>query len=210
VERGCRLPQRSSILIEILERDPQTRQGVLHLDLHGRLRPLRHPCDFGKWRQRIFLPIGMTKSVVHDETLPEIPNRAIGYEPDGDGFVLNDYDPLNVIIGSGGIYSTLDDMFLWDQALYGESLVSKASLELAFASGTNNAGESLEYGFGWRIEVFQGHRVVRHGGSWVGFRTHILRIPDLQFSIVLLSNRADTNAEDFVDRVAAIYLAEPD
>jgi CubicO group peptidase (beta-lactamase class C family) len=161
-------------------------------------------------RQRIFLPIGMTKSVGHDETLPEIPNRAIGYEPDGDGFVLNDYDPLNVIIGSGGIYSTLDDMFLWDQALYGESLVSKASLELAFASGTNNAGESLEYGFGWRIEVFQGHRVVRHGGSWVGFRTHILRIPDLQFSIVLLSNRADTNAEDFVDRVAAIYLAEPD
>jgi hypothetical protein len=49
-----------------------------------------------------------------------------------------------------------------------------------------------------------------HGGSWVGFRTHILRIPDLQFCIVLLSNRADTDAEDFVDRVAAIYLAETD
>ena len=157
-------------------------------------------------RQRIFLPLGMTHSVVHDETKPEIANRAIGYEPDGEGFALNDYDPLNVIIGSGGIYSTLNDLYRWDQALYGETLVSKATLDLAFTSGTNNAGELLEYGFGWRIDEVQGHKAVRHGGSWVGFRTHILRIPDLRFSIVLLSNRADTDAEDFVDRVAALYL----
>jgi CubicO group peptidase (beta-lactamase class C family) len=161
-------------------------------------------------RQRIFLPLGMKHSVVHDDALPQIQNRAIGYEPDEDSFALNDYDPLNVIIGSGGIYSTLDDLYRWDQALYGESLVGRESLELAFTSGTNNAGEMLDYGFGWRIEDFEGHKVLRHGGSWVGFRTHILRIPDLKFSIVLLSNRADTDTEDFVDRVAAIYLAETD
>jgi CubicO group peptidase (beta-lactamase class C family) len=161
-------------------------------------------------RQRIFLPLGMIHSVVHDDALPQIENRAIGYEPDGNGFALNDYDALNAIIGSGGIYSTLNDLYRWDQALYGESLVSRESLEIAFTSGTNNAGEPLEYGFGWRIEDLEGHKVLRHGGSWVGFRTHILRIPDLQFCIVLLSNRADTDAEDFVDRVAAIYLAETD
>lgn len=159
-------------------------------------------------RSRIFLPIGMTHSVVHDETKPDIPNRAIGYAPDGDGFARDDYDPLNVIIGSGGIYSTLDDLYRWDQALYGESLVSQATLDLAFTSGTNNAGEPLDYGFGWRIDEYRGHKVVRHGGSWVGFRTHILRIPDLEFSIVLLSNRADTDAEELVDGVAAIYLEE--
>jgi CubicO group peptidase (beta-lactamase class C family) len=159
-------------------------------------------------RQRIFLPLSMKHSVVHDDSLPTIPNRAIGYDPETDGFALNDYDPLNAIIGSGGIYSTLNDLIRWDQALYGESLVSKATLGLAFTAGTNNSGESLDYGFGWRIEDFAGHKVVRHGGSWVGFRTHILRIPQLQFSIVLLSNRSDTDAEDFVDQVAAIYLAE--
>jgi CubicO group peptidase (beta-lactamase class C family) len=159
-------------------------------------------------RQRIFLPLGMSQSVVHDDSLPEISNRAIGYEQDGSGFALNDYDPLNAIIGSGGVYSSLNDLVRWDQALYGDSLVSKRSIDLAFTSGTDNQGESLEYGFGWRIEEMAGHKVVRHGGSWVGFRTHILRIPDLRFSVILLSNRADTDAEDFVDRVAAIYLEE--
>ncbi|MEQ9562851.1 MAG: serine hydrolase domain-containing protein [Woeseiaceae bacterium] len=159
-------------------------------------------------RQRIFLPLGMQHSVVHDDTLPQIGNRAIGYEPEDKGFALNDYDPLNAIIGSGGIYSTLNDLYRWDQALNGESLASRQSLDLAFSSGTNNSGESLDYGFGWRIEDFNGHKVLRHGGSWVGFRTHILRIPELRFSIVLLSNRADTDAENLVDQVAAIYLAE--
>jgi CubicO group peptidase (beta-lactamase class C family) len=156
-------------------------------------------------RKNIFLPLGMTHSVVHDDRLPAVRNRAIGYDP-ADGFVLDNDDPLNAIIGSGGIYSTLDDLFLWDQALYGESLVSKATLDLAFTSGTNNAGESLDYGFGWRIDEYAGHKVLRHGGSWVGFRTHILRIPDLQFSVILLSNRSDTDAEKYVDQVAAIYL----
>jgi CubicO group peptidase (beta-lactamase class C family) len=158
--------------------------------------------------QRIFTPLGMSHSLVYDERLPAIANRAYGYDPDGDGFKLDDYDPLNAIIGSGGVYSTINDLVRWDQALYGEALVSKKTLDLAFTSGTSNNGESLDYGFGWRIESFGGHKRVRHSGSWVGFRSHIARIPDLHFTIIMLSNRGDVDLESYVDRITSIYLGD--
>ena len=157
-------------------------------------------------RERIFNPLHMDNSLVHDHTFPEIPNRAIGYDPVEDGFEPNDFDPLNGIVGSGGIYSNLEDMYRWDQALYGEQLVSQESLEAAFTAGRNNQGESIDYGFGWRIETTRGHKRVRHSGSWVGFRTHIARIPDLGFSIIILSNNSEFSPGDYIDPITDIYL----
>ena len=158
-------------------------------------------------QQRIFTPLGMNNSRVHDDTLPVIPNRARGYEPVEGGFALNDYSALNAIVGSGDLFSTLNDLYRWDQALYTEALVSAATLELAFTSGTNHKGESLDYGFGWRTEEYAGHKRLRHGGSWVGFRSHIARIPDLRFTVILLSNRADFEPEGYVDTITDLYLA---
>lgn len=155
---------------------------------------------------RIFDVAGMSSSLVHDHTEPEIRNRALGYDPDGAGFKLNDADLLNGIVGSGGIYATLNDMFKWDQALYGEQLVNQDLIEQAFSSGRSNDGELLNYGFGWRIDDYEGYRTVRHGGSWVGFRTHIVRIPELRFAAVLLSNRSDFEAEAAIDKIVASYL----
>ncbi len=157
-------------------------------------------------QERIFAPLGMDNSRVHDHNLPVIPNRARGYEPAEGGFVLNNDDPLNAIIGSGSIFSTLNDLCRWDQALYTEDLVSAATLELAFTSGTNNHGESLDYGFGWRTDEYAGHKRLRHGGSWVGFRSHIARIPELKFTVILLSNRADFEPEAYVDTITDLYL----
>jgi len=157
-------------------------------------------------RERIFEPLNMDTSLVHDHEFPEIAQRAFGYDIAAGEFVLNDYDPLNGIVGSGGIYSNLEDMYRWDQSLYTDQIVSKAALASAFATGTNDSGESIEYGFGWRVEETRGHKRVRHGGSWVGFRTHIARIPDLKFSIVILSNRSDISPGEYIDPITDIYL----
>lgn len=156
---------------------------------------------------RLFAPLGMQGTLVHDHTRPDVPHRAIGYAPneDGEGYVLDNDDPLNGIVGSGGVYSTLNDLYRWDQALYGESLVSRRALEEAFTRARLNDGTGIDYGFGWRIEEHDGHRRVRHGGSWVGFRTHIARCPEEGFSVIILSNRADVNPEEYVERIAAIW-----
>lgn len=178
-------------------------------------------------RERVFTPAGMPTAVVHDHTLPAIPHRATGYDLDdggdgnGDGngedngkgnrFRLDEDSPLNGIVGSGGIYASLRDMAGWDQALYGSKLVSPESLAIAYTSGTNAAGEAIDYGFGWRIGRYDGHLMVWHGGSWVGFRSHILRIPDLRFSVITLSNRGDFDAAAAVRAIAEAYLgAAPD
>ncbi|MGH8131454.1 MAG: serine hydrolase domain-containing protein [Steroidobacteraceae bacterium] len=167
--------------------------------------------DFASFmRERIFLPLAMQGALVHDHTRPAVPRRALGYEPEGDGYKLNDDDPLNGIVGSGGVYATLNDMYRWDQALYGETLVTHRTLEEAFTPALSNDGKAIDYGFGWRIESHNGHRRVRHGGSWVGFRTHVARCPEERFTVVILSNRADFYPEEYVERITGIYLSRAD
>ncbi|HSD68909.1 MAG TPA: serine hydrolase domain-containing protein [Woeseiaceae bacterium] len=157
-------------------------------------------------RERIFIPSGMMSSYVHDDRLPGIPNGARAYAPSGDGFAPDYDNPLNAIVGSGSIFSSLNDLVRWDEVLYTDKLVSAETLELAFTSGTTNSGEPLDYGFGWRIDEYAGHKRLRHGGSWVGFRSHIARIPERRFSVILLSNRADFEPEDYVDTITGLYL----
>ena len=160
--------------------------------------------------ERIFAELGMANSVVLDDRHPKLAKRAYGYRVDGGGFALNDDDPLNYIIGSGGVYSTVEDMYLWDQALYGENLVSKTTLARAFSPVRLNSGKSFPYGFGWRLDEHLGRPRIGHGGSWVGFRTFIGRYVDDRFSVVVLTNLAEADPEGISDAIAAIYLADGD
>jgi CubicO group peptidase (beta-lactamase class C family) len=101
-------------------------------------------------------------------------------------------------------------MFLWDQALYGERLVSRATLDQAFTGAVLNDGGKTDYGFAWRIDEYRHSRRLEHGGSWVGFRSHIARHPGIGLTIVILANRSDFEPEKYVDRIADIYLAAMD
>jgi CubicO group peptidase (beta-lactamase class C family) len=155
----------------------------------------------------VFLPAGMDNSLIYDRTEPEIANRAYGYEPDGRRFKLNDYNELNYLSGSGGMYATLEDFFAWDQALYGEDVVSSATLAEGFTSHKLNNGDDIEYGFGWGLDLYRGHHRIDHGGSWVGFRTNIARFPEEKTTIVVLTNRTDGAPAAYVEKIADIYLA---
>jgi N-acyl-D-aspartate/D-glutamate deacylase len=160
--------------------------------------------------ERIFAELGMTNTVVFDDRQPRLAKRAYGYRIDGDGFALNDDDPLNYLVGSGTVYSTVEDLFLWDQALYGENLVNKLALATAFSPARLNSGELYPYGFGWRLDEHLGRRRVAHSGGWVGFETFIARYVDDRFSVIVLTNLREAEPESIADTIAAIYLAERD
>ncbi len=161
--------------------------------------------------ERIFEPLGMKHSLVYDHTKPHVERRVLGYDNDDrKGYKLNDEHPLNGIVGSGGIFTTLGDMYLWDQALYGERLVSQATLSQAFTGAVLNDGTRSDYGFGWRIGEYRHSQRIEHGGSWVGFRSHIARQPGIGLTIVILSNRSDFEPAKYIDRIADIYLAAMD
>lgn len=158
-------------------------------------------------RENVFEPLGMANTVVFENLETEVVHRAFGYSKGEESFVLNDDHVLNIIIGSGGIYSTVEDLYLWDQALSTEKLVRRATLEEAWTPARLNNGEQYPYGFGWRLGPYGAlGRRVAHAGGWVGFSTFIARYPERRFSVILLSNLDDFEGERFVNRIVDIYF----
>jgi len=138
-------------------------------------------------KDRIFKPMGMNDSgYAHSETI--IPHRASGYERSSHGLQNARFYDMSIPFAAGALYSTVGDLFLWDQALYGERLIPENLRELLFKPNLEN------YGFGWGILIPKhgspnaGETVLMHGGAIFGFQSVIERIPKEKELIVLLDN----------------------
>ena len=128
-----------------------------------------------------------------------------GFDQDASGLAVGYVDqntaaPAQVIDSSftysaGALYSTVGDLYRWDQALYTEQLISRELLDQMFAPRISlypDAVGSTEYGYGWFVLDHQGRRMVGHGGAVDGFRAWIFRYPDDRITIILLSNQEDS------------------
>ncbi len=157
-------------------------------------------------RENIFEPIGMDQTVAFVEGVNTVPNRAFGYAVEGDGFVPSDQSPTSAVLGDGGIYSSVMDLFKWDRALYSDVLVSNEMLEKAFAPDTLPGGSPTGYGYGWRIDTYKGHRRIYHTGETCGFSTTIQRFPDDLLTVIVLANRRDADVKTAAEKVAEMFL----
>lgn len=155
--------------------------------------------------KHIFKPLGMKNSYAFNLTMKgQQPGRVLGYRLADKKAQLNDLFYLDGVFGDGNVYSSVDDLFTWDRALYTEKLVKKATLEQAFTPATLNNGKKSYYGFGWGLH--KGNERVRHGGSWVGFRTYIIRNFADKTTTILLdnsTNRAATRIAKNLDKLMA-------
>ncbi|MFL6228442.1 MAG: serine hydrolase domain-containing protein [Pyrinomonadaceae bacterium] len=160
-------------------------------------------------KQNIFTPLGMNETVAYEQGVSTVSNRAYGYSRDRRGFRRHDQSLTSSVLGDGGIYSSVRDLFKWDQALYTSKLVSRETLARAFtpASATSDQAGAA-YGFGWYVETYRGRRLLWHYGSTVGFRTAILRFPDERLTIIVLLNRDDADAQKLARKVADLYLQD--
>lgn len=160
-------------------------------------------------QQEIFQPLGMRRSLLYDETRPTIPTRATSYKPAGNGIYRDiDYAPQNAVYGEDNIYTTVEDLYLWDQALDTEKLVKAATFQQALTPGKLNDGTATSYGFGWALERVHGLEAHAHGGAWLGFRTYILRFPSQRFTVAVLSNCAELEVDSIAAEISEIYLAD--
>ena len=157
-------------------------------------------------RENIFQPLGMDRTCLSDQTRPGIQKLATSYRTEGGAYKDIDYTPVNAVYGADGIYSTLEDMCRWDQALYTEKLVKRATLEEAFTPGRLNDGSATFSGFGWRVDQALGFGRVSHGGAWLGFRNAIVRFPDQRFTVIILANHGGFNVIDFVTQASRFFL----
>jgi CubicO group peptidase (beta-lactamase class C family) len=97
---------------------------------------------------------------------------------------------LDGVYGDKGIYSTIYDLFKWDQALYTEKILKQSTLDLAFKGENAEMPGRRNYGFGWRTRILEdGSKMVYHGGWWRGYRALFARILPNQGTIIILGNQ---------------------
>lgn len=150
--------------------------------------------------ERIFAPVGMNKTVAFEEGVSSVPNRAMGYTVTDSGVEDSDQSLYSAVLGDGGVYSSLDDLFLWDQTLYRDELISAESKRRMWTPALES------YGFGWRIDDYRGHRRHHHSGSTSGFRNYLQRFPDDNLTVIVLTNRADPDVDRLGEQVADLFL----
>ena len=71
--------------------------------------------------------------------------------------------------GDGNVYTSVDDLYFWDQAFYNFKL-GKDLMDMLHTVGVLNNGKKIDYAFGLEISEYKGLKTVSHGGAWAGFR----------------------------------------
>jgi len=149
--------------------------------------------------ENIFKPLGMNLTLAHIKNINTVSERAFGYSREKDHWVLKDQSSTSAVLGDGGIYSNVPDLFLWDQALYEGKILPLETIERTFLRAKLNDGSEIDYGLGWHVKDFKGEKVVYHTGSSTSFRNIFYRIPTKQLSIIILTNRNEPEEESMVD-----------
>jgi CubicO group peptidase (beta-lactamase class C family) len=157
--------------------------------------------------ENIFKPLGMKNSRFHDDFQELIPNRAAGYYDTGKGSYRNFISTFDCV-GSGGLFTSVEDLFLWDQNFTHHKVGGKDVMELMHMQGVLNNGEKLEYAFGLNIREYRGLNIVEHGGSLGGYRAELLGFPEQRFSVIILSNLSSFVPSRLARQVADLYLGE--
>jgi CubicO group peptidase (beta-lactamase class C family) len=145
-------------------------------------------------RQRIFAPLKMDHTVAYVKGQNEITNRAYGHTKKGTTWQQTDQSPSSATLGDGGIYSSLDDLAKWDEALRTNKLLSQEEMQTALtpvtlpttstngdtqprwpANSDRPEGTPVSYGFGWFLDPYRTHPRTWHYGETIGFHSYIVR-----------------------------------
>ena len=156
--------------------------------------------------EKIFRPAGMTSTYPLNTRVP-LPNRARGY---ADNDTLKEADPRRALLPAGGFLSTVVDLVKLDALLDRDGFLTEATRRQMWTPVTLNNGTTYPYGLGWELDgqgAVKGRRVVRHGGSVIGFRSEFARFVDDRLTIILLMNMHDVDWQTIVRGVAALYLS---
>jgi CubicO group peptidase (beta-lactamase class C family) len=159
--------------------------------------------------ERILRPAGMTQSFVFDLARLAKAKRALGYERGFGRWLPKDESPLNLLYGSGGVYSTVADLARYDQAFFGNRLLPPARRAEMFKPAVLEDGTVVPYGFGWFMKTDEstGEPVYCHSGNWLGFTAFYLHYPRDGMAVVVLANSSDTDSESLAQATAAAFRA---
>jgi len=160
-------------------------------------------------RENILIPLELRQTGIIANT-KVIPGLVDGYElVDGEirkaGIMSYSY-----LHAAGGIFTNIDDLAKWTEALFGGRVISPASLEECLTPQKLNSGESSGVGSGWFVDTLYGRRYVYHGGGIYGFVNHTLSLPSEDLYVAILRNCINRSADSrrIAEEIAGIALGE--
>jgi len=156
--------------------------------------------------ERIFRPLGMKNTSIVDRYPDGIAALARGYAHRGDRFEIDETGWEQV--GDGQVHSDLHDLALWDRNFYTGELGGLDLIRESTRVGVLNSGEAIDYAAGLRVAKSHGLDSISHGGSWVGYRSQILRFPGERLTAIVLCNRDDADSWALATAVAKVFLKD--
>ena len=177
-------------------------------------------------RARIFSPLKMDRTIVYQRGKNKVADRAFGHSMESGALKETDQSSTSATLGDGGIYSNLEDLAKWDDALRNHTLLGEKEMQPALTpvklndgseprwpiepNGDNlHPGKPVSYGFGWFLDPLESHGMhprMWHTGTTSGFRTVIERFTDGDgLTVIILCNRTDLDPEKLALQVASFY-----
>jgi CubicO group peptidase (beta-lactamase class C family) len=162
-------------------------------------KPFPQFCD-----ERIFRPLGMTRTHFHDDHRRIVRDRAYSYETTGEGFRASRLNYANA--GATSLFTTAPDLVKWldnfrDPKVGGPKAIARLQETAVLANG-----EKIDYALGLAVSKYRGLRTISHGGSDAGYRSYVAWFPDQQLGVAVVSNLASFNTGGIANRVAEVYL----
>ena len=159
--------------------------------------------DFVK--EKLFRPLDMTTAQVISEA-DIVPNRAAGYRL-VKGELKNQQwvSPSTNSTADGSYYVSILDLAKWDAGLYTDNPLTQSSRQSIWSSVKLRDGTTKDYGFGWHLGNYHGHKLAFHGGAWQGFKSFIIRFLDTDLTIIFLANSWETRDFKLARRLASAY-----
>jgi CubicO group peptidase (beta-lactamase class C family) len=166
-------------------------------------------------RDRVFEPLKMTGTVAFVRGRNTVADRAFGYTKEGGKWRFTDQSATSATLGDGGVYSSIYNLSLWDEALRRHLPLGEADMKAALTpvrvpgkGPTGPDGKPADYGFGWFLNGWEGRARMWHYGETVGFRTAIHRFTADGLTVIVLANRSDVDATGLALKIAGFFLAE--
>ncbi len=158
--------------------------------------------------EKIFKPLNM-KDTGYDNHPDILKNRATGYEKQGGKLVNSRYLDMSIPYAAGSMYSTVEDLYKWDQAFIHNQLLPQKYMDMYF-KGYIRAFGNLDYAYGWGVgydnlgKSNDSIYVITHGGGINGFNTDIARTPSNKALVVLLNNTGGAPLPDMTRAINGI------
>ena len=158
-------------------------------------------------QERIFEPLGMTKTQWRDDFTEIVEERSVAYRrgEDGEWHMLM---PFENVHGNGGLLSTVGDMLRFTRNLDTGEVGGPEFVRLMHEEGTLDSGWKIGYAGGLRVSEYRGAREVSHSGSTAGYRGFLTRYPDHGLAVSLMCNVAEADSRGLARQVAELYLAD--